>query len=221
MKQHMVIFIVSSLLLTGMSAVPAHAQEAASKWDSWYVGGSIGYNQTSDQTSEAAGLLVETEFDAGLTTTSFVGKKFDNNFRAEAELLWARNDGSALAFNGVDQEFSARGAQSYNLTLNGYYDFDFGSAITPYIGVGAGIGFIENEFVYGPVNFEDSDTSFVYQATLGAALPITDKIDGFVGVKYFQGTDLEFTRTSPADNGVALESEYQNFAVSAGYRWNF
>jgi len=186
----------------------------------WYLGGSIGYNQTSDQTSEGQGLLVETEFDGGIATTSIIGLKMENNVRLEGEFAWRRNDGDSLAFQGNDQTFTARGAQSYSLLANVFYDLPIDSSITPYIGVGAGIGFLENEFLYGAVDFEDKDTAFVYQGIIGASLPITEKITGFIDARYFTAKGVDFVRTSPADNGVSLDSEYDNFSISVGYRWN-
>lgn len=200
-------------------AFPLTAQ--AGSFEGWYVGGSIGYNNTSSQTSEGENRLVETTFDDGITTSSYLGKKLDNNIRIEGEFAWRRNDGENLAFNGIERPFTAKGAESYSFLLNALYDVDTGGPITPYIGAGAGIGFIDNEFLYGPVNFEDSDTNFVWQGIVGATYPVSEKIELFVDAKYFSATGVNFVRTSPADNGVSLDSEYDNFSVSVGYRWNF
>jgi len=197
-----------------LTTTAAQAQDSQ-----WYLGGSIGYNQTFDQTSEGEGRLVETEFDGGITTTSILGYNYSDNVRFEGEFAWRRNDGSALSFNGVDRGFTAKGAESYNLVGNVFYDFENESSITPYIGAGAGIGFLENNFLYGPVNFEDKDTAFVYQGIIGASLPITERIVGFVDARLLGSSGVEFERLSPADNGVLLDSEYDNFSVSVGYRW--
>ncbi len=206
---------------TALAAAASVMMPLTAQAQNWYLGGSIGYNQTSDQTSEGDGRLVETEFSAGIATSSIAGYNFGNNFRAEATLDFRRNDGESLAFNGVERAFTAKGAESYSVLLSGYYDFNTGSSFTPYIGGGVGLSRIDNEFLYGAVNFEDRDTVFAWQASVGGSLPITEKIDGFVDVKYFSASSPEFTRTSPADNGVALDSEYDNFTVSVGYRWNF
>lgn len=197
-----------------LTTTAAQAQDSQ-----WYLGGSIGYNQTFDQTSEGEGRLVETEFDGGITTTSILGYNYSDNVRFEGEFAWRRNDGSALSFNGVDRGFTAKGVESYNLVGNVFYDFENESSITPYIGAGAGIGFLENNFLYGPVNFEDKDTAFVYQGIIGASLPITERIVGFVDARLLGSSGVEFERLSPADNGVLLDSEYDNFSVSVGYRW--
>ena len=197
------------------------ASPAAAQDNNWYLGGSIGYNQTLDQTSEGENRLVETEFDAGITTSSTLGYQFDNNFRTEGEFAWRRNDGDSLLFNGVERPFTAKGAESYSFMLNGIYDFKNTSSITPYVGAGVGVSFIDNEFLYGPANFEDSDTALAWQGFVGASMPLTDKIVGFIDAKYFSATGVEFTRTTPMDNGVDLDSEYDNFGVSVGYRWNF
>ena len=204
--------IASSMVLTLSTAAQAK---------DWYLGGSIGYNQTQDQRSEGQGRLVETEFDAGLVTTSVLGFKYSDNIRLEGEFAWRKNDGSSLAFQGIDRPIAAKGAESYSFLVNALYDIPTDSKFTPYIGAGAGIGFLENEFLYGPVNFEDSDTNFVYQAIAGISLPLTENITGFTDARYFAATGVDFVRNSPADNGISLESEYENFSFTVGYRWNF
>jgi len=205
---------LTSLITTLLASTASQAQDSQ-----WYLGGSIGYNQTSDQTSTGPDRLVETEFDAGITTTSIVGYNFSDSVRFEGEFAWRRNDGSALSFNGVDRGFTAKGAESYNLVANVFYDFENESSITPYIGAGAGIGFLENSFRYGRVDFEDNDTAFVYQGIIGASLPVTERIVGFVDARLLGASGVEFERISPADNGVLLDSEYENFSISVGYRW--
>jgi len=196
-----------------MLPATAHAKD-------WYLGGSIGYNQTSNQTSTDGTRLVETEFDAGIVTTSIIGVKLENNIRLEGEFAWRRNDGQSLSFNGVDRNFTAKGAESYGLLLNAFYDFDTGSALTPYVGVGAGFDFVRNRFLYGAVDFEDNDVAFAWQVIGGVSTPLTEKIDGFIDARYHSSSP-DFTRTSPADNGVSLSSEFDNFSVSVGYRYNF
>lgn len=209
------------LTTTTALALAASLSSGASADDDrkWYLGGSIGYNQTSNQTSEGENHLVEAEFDAGITTSSVIGYNLSDDIRFEGEFAWRRNDGDAVAFNGIDRDFNAKGAESYSLLANVFYDFENGSKVTPYIGAGAGIGFLENDFRYGPAVFVDKDTAFVYQGIIGASLPITERIVGFVDARFLGSTGVDFERISPADNGVLLDSEYDNFSVSVGYRW--
>ena len=202
-----------------LATLLAATQTAQAK--DWYLGGSIGYNATSNQTSEGPSRLVDVEYDDGFALSSYIGFRKTENIRFESELAFRRNDGEALAFNGIDRPFAGSGTESYSLLANVYYDIPTQTSITPYVGVGAGIGFIENDFVYGPAVFQDDDTSFVYQGIVGASVPVTDKIDLFLDGRYLAATGVDFTRTSPADNGVSLESEYDNFTISAGYRYNF
>jgi len=198
-------------------AAIATTQSASAK--DWYLGGSVGYNQTSDQTSEGPSRRVDVEYDEGYALSSFVGFRKSENLRFEGEFTFRRNDGETLAFNNINRPFAGSGTESYSLLANVLYDFPTASAVTPYIGVGAGIGFLENDFVYGPANFEDKDTSFVYQGIIGASVPVSDKIELFIDGRYFGATGVDFVRTSPADNGVSLESEYDNYTVSVGYRF--
>lgn len=198
-------------------ALIATAQTASAK--DWYLGGSIGYNQTSDQTSEGPSRVVDVEYEEGYALSSFIGFRKSENLRFEGEFTFRRNDGEELSFNNVDRAFAGAGTESYSLLANVLYDIPTSSAITPYVGVGAGIGFLENDFVYGPARFQDKDTAFVYQGIIGASLPVSDKIELFVDGRYFAASGVDFVRTSPADSGVSLDSEYDNYTISVGYRF--
>jgi len=211
-------FKILTLPALALSLALASSQVANAQVNDWYLGGSIGYNQTLDQTSEAGNEFIDTEFDAGITTSSIVGFHLADTLRIEGEFSWRRNDGDSLSLNGIDQGFTAKGAESYNLLANAFYDFHNSSSVTPYIGAGAGIGFLNNEFRYGLVEFEDKDTAFVYQGIIGASLPITDRITGFVDARYFAATGVDFERVSPAGRS-SFDSEYENFSVSVGYRF--
>lgn len=186
----------------------------------WYMGGSVGYNQTFDQKSQGASGTVDTEFDAGIVTTSLIGLKYNNNLRVEGEFSWRRNDGDSLAFNGNEQSFAAKGAQSYGAMVNVFYDAPNDTSFTPYVGGGIGFDYIENEFLYQDINFEDSDTVFAWQIAAGVSTPLTKKIDGFIDVRYHVASSPDFVRTSSAGS-VSLSSEYDNISVSIGYRYNF
>jgi opacity protein-like surface antigen len=223
--------VASALALAASSLVTQDAQAndlrdylTRAPSSNWYLGGSLGYNATSDQTSTGQtatgqGRLVETTFDDGFATGSYIGYRVSETLRLEGELAFRRNDGQSLAFNGNDQSFAGSGAESYSFLANAYYDFPNSSAITPYVGVGAGISFIDNDFLYRAVDFDDNDTSFVYQGIAGLSTPLTPRIDVFLDARYIDATDVKFERVSPADGGVLLDSEYENFTVSVGYRF--
>lgn len=185
----------------------------------WYLGGAVGYNQTSDATSEGPNRVVDVSFDEGYILSSIVGYDFGNNFRLEGAFDSRNNDGESLSFNNVDRPFTSKGNVSYSLIGSLYYDFPVEAAFTPYIGAGLGISYIENEFFYGAVDFDDSDTAFAWQVAAGGSTSFSDRIDLFVEAKYFSAVDPEFVRTSPMDSGISLESEYDNLSVSVGYRF--
>lgn len=212
------------VIALGASAFMAQTAQASDYFTkapetNWYLGGSVGYNTTGDQNSEGPSREVDVEYDDGFALTSYVGYRYSDAIRLEGELAFRRNDGQNLAFNNVERAFAGAGTESYSLLANVYYDIPTQTAVTPYVGVGAGVGFIENDFVYGPATFQDDDTAFVYQGILGASVPLTERIDVFIDGRYLTATGVDFTRTSPADNGVSLESEYDNFTVSVGYRF--
>ncbi|MEL6688508.1 MAG: outer membrane beta-barrel protein, partial [Pseudomonadota bacterium] len=178
-------------------AIAATAHNAQAK--DWYLGGFVGYNAASDQTSEGPSRVVDIDFDDGYALGGFVGYEYSDAIRIEAELSYRQNDADTLAFNNIDRPFTGDGTDSLSILANVYYDFENDSAITPFIGAGAGIGFLENDFAYGPAVFEDDDTAFVYQSIIGASLAVSENSELFIDGRYFAASGVDFVRTSPAD----------------------
>jgi opacity protein-like surface antigen len=86
------------------------------------------------------------------------------------------------------------------LFFNLYYDFHNDSAFTPYVGAGAGAGFIRTKFTASiPVlEFDDSETYsqtvFAYNVGVGASYAFTDNVSAdlayrFVGLTYNEIND--------------------------------
>lgn len=204
---------------TGASLLALAAMAHSAQANDWYIGGFVGYNAASDQTSEGPSRVVDVDFEGGYALGGFVGYEYSDAIRVEAEVSYRQNDGDTLAFNNIDRPFTGSGTDSFSILANVYYDFENDSAITPFIGAGAGIGFLDNDFAYGPAVFEDDDTTFVYQGIIGASLAVSDTSELFIDGRYFAASGVDFVRTSPADSGVSLDSEYDNVTLSVGYRF--
>ena len=72
--------------------------------------------------------------------------------------------------------------------VNGYYDFNNSSKITPYVGLGVGAAFVEAQ---SSSFTDDEQTVFAYQGMLGAAYEYDNDIDLTMGYKYFNANSVE------------------------------
>ncbi len=63
------------------------------------------------------------------------------------------------------------------LFANALYDFDTSGPITPYVGAGLGVAYVEQDLVYGPgVRVSDDDTVFAVRLIAGAAYDLSDSL---------------------------------------------
>ena len=99
---------------------------------------------------------------------------------------------------------------SLNVMANVLYDFMPASAITPYVGAGAGVAFVDSNAALG-------STQFAYQAMLGLAANVSNTMRIMLEGRYV-GT------TNPSVNvpGVGSVSfQNQNFLALAGVQFKF
>lgn len=103
--------------------------------------------------------------------------------------------------------------------VNGYYDFENASPLTPYVGAGVGVGFVDVEYRPSGVNIIDDDaTVFAYQAMAGASLEVGPGTEIYAGYRYRATTGVEvdavlFDATFDVDNRAHI--------AEAGIRYSF
>lgn len=182
-----------------------------------YVSGIIGFStQTEEVSAFGENIAVDPTFpDAfdggdGLAGGVGLGYRYDN-FRIEGR-VGTRNhefdEGKIGTGERAGERFITDGElQSTTFTLEGFYDFDMGSAFTPYLK--AGIGYSDND----------------YETKLGgdgvAGFDAFDgNVDGFYDA-YADGSDDEFIWlvglgvTLPVANSVSLFGEYQYISLGS------
>lgn len=122
---------------------------------SWYVrvdGGYAGYD-TPAITEDHYFDLVNTDIDNTWTVGGGIGRYFGNGFRGDVTI--DHRFESDVTGNLADPLSNLPGTRTFGLKstvvlANLYYDFDLGSRLTPYIGVG--LGFSHNSTEDGTVN---------------------------------------------------------------------
>lgn len=120
--------------------------------------------------------------------------------RLEGEVSYRRS-----AVEGASGHFGVLAAM-----LNAYLDIDTGTAMTPYVGAGAGITRMRADSIGGVGT--DHDTEFAWQAIGGVKFAVSSALSLFVDYRYFDTTAGSF-------NGV--KSDYTSHNVFAGLTYNF
>jgi outer membrane protein OmpA-like peptidoglycan-associated protein len=169
-----------------MLAFPVAAQ--AQPVTGLYIGAGAGYDMPQVEhlrPSPGLGIKAHTklDFDGGPAAVGSIGYGLGNGLRVELEgdyrlnYLRHRTGTASPEIGGGDQ-------QEYGPMVNALYDFDLhhyglNVPIMPYLGVGAGYQFINNEGVHSTnpltgTEFKSDGTSgnFAYQGIVGAAFPI-------------------------------------------------
>jgi len=221
-KKIRILWVVSIVLFMTSST-------SADNGDSgWYTGIKGGANFLEDQKSTGPSRELDLDFDTGGFVAGQLGYKFRANqlgrFRAEAEVSYRVNDVDNIVFNGVDR--IGTGDQDVLAGLmNLFFDFNGVSKnFKPFVGAGFGIATLNADIAYSPGAFiDDDDTTWAYQAIVGAEFNLTEKFSIVGDARYFALEDLELTRFGgPAPAAfVDLSSEYESFTTSIGLRYKF
>jgi opacity protein-like surface antigen len=186
---------------------------------SWYVSAKLGVALpgTIDLTATAAGLpdlTGDAHFKAGPAGAVAIGKYFTPNFRAEAELGVAKNDGDS--FSGT---FAGFGPTSGTLTGSvttvsvmamGYYEFTQFGDFVPYLSAGLGAANVSSDLTYNdPVSFGGisgtiTGNSTVFAGRIGAGFQyaVSDNIDLTADYTLLVGSRVSLNYTNTGGIGT-------------------
>lgn len=186
----------------------------------------------------------DTQFDTGYAFSGAIGKDY-GWWRGEIEVAYQSNGvdthtgvtagGIPLASEDAGVLITGSGNIGTNVgdlvaagqgdvnTLfvmaNVFYDFDLDGPVTPYVGAGAGIGFVDVDYSpSGVAIIQDDGSAFAYQAMAGIAYAVAPSVDLTLGYRYRATTDVEVE----ADL-FAADFDVENSAsiVEAGLRFTF
>ncbi len=142
------------------------------------------------------------EFDAGWGLGGAFGYDY-GTYRAEIEVSFRENDIDAFRGLGTSGDVS-----SSSFLVNGYFDFENSTDITPY--VGGGLGLANVDFDDSIIN--DDDTVFAYHLGAGAGLAISETVMIDLAYRYL------VTANPDIGNG---EAEYETHNLLVGIRYYF
>ncbi|WP_431268185.1 OmpA family protein [Dankookia sp. P2] len=173
-----------ALLAATVLALPLAAQ--AQPVSGLYVGAGAGVNFMQESKFNALGYGAKIETKPGYAVVGALGWGFGNGLRAELEGNYRTNDVDKSKVSGGGTVGGRGALANFGVMVNALYDIQTGTAFTPYVGVGAGYGWLEtNKYRASSAALGLSATSdetagaFAYQAiagigyNLGAGLTLT------------------------------------------------
>jgi outer membrane immunogenic protein len=169
----------------------------------------------------------EIEFDNGFN----IGAAFGYDYglaRLEIELAYRQNDVDTINVNFIEGPVTFSGDGDFSATsvmLNGYWDFETGSPIVPYIGGGIGFANVSANDVKinGVPVVDDDDNVFAYQLAAGLAFTLAPPLTLDLGYRLF-GTSNPDLKIDPALRVLGFsdfETEFDSHNVNLGLRMNF
>lgn len=195
------------LLLAGVSACLFSANANALEVNP-YVGAKLRYvDMSTDVSEEDFKFDVDDKVVGGSLAVGTAFKTANGAIRTELE--YNRNeDAEKTHYSIIKLE-----VETQSVMLNGYYDFDTGTKLTPYVGAGIGYAKVKGTlYVSGVKDGSIDDNNFAWQAGFGAGYALTDKVTFDTGYRYVDYGD--FTEDSVKVDTSAHE-------LYAGLRYSF
>ena len=192
----------TSTLVTG--GIPA----SGSPTSPTYKPGTSGF--AGSTTSNAA-------FNMGWAAGAVVGYDFLGP-RVELEGVYRENTGT-LTVNGFSGS-AALTVSQISLMGNVYYDFMAGQTIVPYVGIGAGVAFLNAS----ALNSSSPSTAFAYQAIVGVGYNIDSQLRLNLDARYYGTLAPVFSQSGNyggTQYGLYSNPTNNNFSLMAGLQFKF
>ncbi len=172
----------------------------------------------------ANGTELEAEFKKGGVVIGTFGYDFDNPFRMEVELGFRRGviDEAGFAPLPDSPEFGTGSQEQLSGMLNFLIDVETDDLpVTPYIG--AGVGLVETDWDNvaggGTFTYDGSNTELSWQAILGLAAPLNDRLKLIFDYRYLDSGGQGFTSVQAGAPAIGRYSpQSHNFII--GLRYN-
>jgi len=225
------------LLLAGIATVAFAVNASACDWTPYVsakvTASDLNFDRSSRWVQGGVATVINSAGDDSqhVWGTSFAAGIDGGAIRAELE--WHRNTAGRYSNTwrdtagwAISEKFKVK---TDALMLNAYYDFDTGSAFTPYIG--AGIGYAKTKVAYADNNFNingfwkqtDSHTNIAWQIGAGIAYELNDNVSIDVGYRYVDYGKFDVLNTTAVAFGNITRDTYEVTAneLYAGIRYSF
>jgi opacity protein-like surface antigen len=235
MIDHKTLRLKKSALIAALIAASAAGAASAEEGGRFYItaAGTVsflgdGRQTVADAPFPGSTLVISNHHDTGWGGLGAIGYRFTDSIRIEAEVGRTENDADSF---DIVSPFSVTLGQDGETDIlrfmaNAYFDFGRADArLRPYVGAGAGLAKVDGFRFAGTgaapnarfVHYDDSDTSFAWQAMAGASLRITDKLSFMAQYRWFDAGTVDFITGA----GQTEATEIDGHHVDIGARFSF
>lgn len=190
MKKTIGFAILGLIALPALISAPANAQSAKMLADNKiYMSGSVGWLIPEDTSGTVSNTPVTVEHESGYQVNFAIGTHLPNNFRAEAELGYGSTSYDKIKGNNATAELDGD-VDLFTATLNGFYDIPTGTMVTPYVGGGLGLAYIDTGRITATLGGTsvsasgDSSTDLLVLGEVGAAIKIDEALSVVPAYRY-------------------------------------
>ena len=129
-----------------------------------------------------------------------------DNGAARVELEYNQNEVAESTLFGVAETE----VETQSVMLNGYYDIDTDTKLTPYVGAGIGYAKIKGKLLVDALSASEDDNSFAWQVGAGVGYALTDSVTVDAGYRYVDYGDF-------SNDDVKIDTSANEFYVGARY----
>lgn len=199
-------------------ALLAPASAKAEYQPGWYIGGDamLPYQVTGD--AKVAGVKEDVDYKAGWGLSASVGYGFDFGLRTEGELAYRHAAIDTIKGDGATNVVGG-GIHNKALMANALYDINLGTRVTPYIGGGVGVSFVDSDNMRAINGLEVDDTkaAFAYQGIAGVEVALDGPWSLTGDYRYFATPDVKFK--TDTDEKAKIQNASHNIVL--GIRYTF
>ena len=195
-----------TLLLAGV-ATALFAMNANAIELNPYVGAKFRYvDMTSEYTEPGYSFDVDDKVMGGSIAIGTAVKT--DNGAVRVELEYNQNENVESTLYGV----AKAEVETQSVMLNGYYDIDTGTKLTPYVGGGLGYAKVKGIMTIPAASYYESmdDNNFAWQLGAGVGYAVTENVTVDAGYRYADYGDF-------SKNDVTLDTSAHELYVGARY----
>jgi opacity protein-like surface antigen len=180
------------LLAVGLFATPVVAQDGTGPYFR------IGFG-TSDTDRESdrgdAGEVIRRSYGGALLLEGAIGLRLGDALRLEGEIVHMQRDTDTAVGDPRGLDDRAEGELEVLAGLaNVYWDFRRDKLVQPYLGAGAGVARVEEDFSFqiaAPRTADLSETLLAYGVKAGARIGLSQRVDYGIGYRFFATEDRD------------------------------
>jgi len=208
--------IVLALLMLAPTAAVGEEQDRSGPYGELRGGGI--FVPDSDMKLSGTPGTHTADYQAGFAIAGAIGYRFDRHLRAEVEAGYQQAEVKELMFPGVGDLGGDWDVGVVTGLVNVLYDIDYWDAMAvPYVGVGAGFGYVVlNSKPSATLQIDASSAEFAWNALAGIRLRVFDDTLLSLGYRYLATTDPDFDRSAGR-----VASEYASHEIFAGIGYEF